>query len=113
VIVFHGDSDKTVHPSNGDELIAQASSIPADPQAPGETDATLERRVERSRRHGREYTRVTYQDAGGKPVIEQWLVHGAAHAWFGGSTEGSFTDPAGPDASREMLRFFLQHQSST
>jgi poly(hydroxyalkanoate) depolymerase family esterase len=113
VIVFHGDNDKTVHPSNGDELIAQASRIPADSKAPGEADATLERTVERTRAHGRDYTRITYQDAAGKPIIEQWLVHGAAHAWFGGSTEGSFTDPAGPDASREMLRFFLEHQSST
>ena len=58
-----------------------------------------------------EYTRVTYRDAAGKPVVEQWLVHGGAHAWFGGSAAGSFSDPEGPHASREMLRFFLQHQS--
>jgi poly(hydroxyalkanoate) depolymerase family esterase len=113
VIVFHGDNDTTVHPRNGDELIEQASSGPPGFQESGAPDATLDRRVERSRAHGREYTRITYQDAGGKPVIEQWLVHGAAHAWFGGSTEGSFTDPAGPDASREMVRFFLRHQSGT
>ena len=96
-IVFHGDSDTTVHPSNGDEAIAQASQH--------------ERSVERGDVGGRAYTRTTYRDSAGQPVMEQWLVHGAAHAWSGGSAEGSFSDPTGPEASREMLRFFLQHQN--
>ena len=90
MIVFHGDGDTTVHPSNGEHAMT----------------GTLET-VEKGTVNGRAFTRTTHRDAGGRAVLEHWLVHGAGHAWSGGSAKGSYADPAGPDASRAMLRFFM------
>lgn len=96
VIVFHGDRDKTVHPQNGRDVLAQQ----AGPQAGA---ATTEKG---SAPNGRSYTRAIHRNASGKLTAEHWTVHGSGHAWSGGSRRGSYTDPQGPDASREMLRFF-------
>ncbi|MNT84745.1 hypothetical protein D3C72_2248030 [compost metagenome] len=56
--------------------------------------------------NGHRYTRTTHSQADGSPLGEYWVIHGAGHAWSGGSDSGSYTDGKGPDASREMLRFF-------
>jgi poly(3-hydroxybutyrate) depolymerase len=94
-IVFHGDKDATVHPGNGEQVVAASAGAfkPETSQA-------------RSG-NGRDFTRRVYTDAGGRVVAEHWAVHGAGHAWSGGSARGSYTDALGPDASGEMLRFFL------
>jgi poly(hydroxyalkanoate) depolymerase family esterase len=98
-IVFHGDRDKTVNPVNADQIVAQAGA------------AGLVAKVSQGKAAGSlGYTRTLMRDAAGQPVLEQWMLHGAGHAWSGGSAAGSYTEPRGPDASREMLRFFLQHR---
>jgi poly(3-hydroxybutyrate) depolymerase len=98
-IVFHGDRDTTVSPVNGHQVIAQSKAA-----------ADLAQAVSRGRSAGGvDYTRTVQTDASGRPVLEQWVLHGAGHAWSGGNAAGSYTDPRGPDASREMVRFFLQH----
>lgn len=90
-IVFHGDRDAVVHPSNGQAVAQQFAP-------------TSSRQVE-ERAQG--HTRILTLDDEGRTVAEHWTLHGAGHAWSGGSPAGSYTDPSGPDASAEMLRFFL------
>ena len=98
-IVFHGDGDRTVHPDNGDQVLAQAGA------SPGLTETV----TEGTSPGGMAYTRTIRSDASGRPVLEHWRLRGAGHAWSGGSAAGSYTEPRGPDASREMIRFFLAH----
>jgi poly(3-hydroxybutyrate) depolymerase len=98
-IVFHGDRDTTVHPDNGDRILERSA------KAPSPTTKVLRGRVP----GGHAYTRTILTDASGRGISERWNIHGAGHAWSGGSPAGSYTDPRGPDATREMLRFFLKH----
>jgi poly(3-hydroxybutyrate) depolymerase len=95
-IVFHADRDATVHPVNGEQVIAQSRGT--------ELRAELDRGQVPG---GHAWSRTRHKDAEGRVLLEHWLVHGGGHAWSGGSAAGSYTDPRGPDASREMLRFFL------
>ena len=98
-IIFHGDRDTTVHPNNGGQVLEQATGNMS-------TQKTLHRGQIPG---GHAYTRTTHTDAAGREILEYWNIRGAAHAWSGGSPAGSYTDPQGPDATREMLRFFLGH----
>jgi poly(hydroxyalkanoate) depolymerase family esterase len=98
-IVFHGDQDLTVHPRNSAHVIAYWANT-----------SPLRASVHRDRAPGgHAYSRTIYRNASGKPILEQWDIHGCGHAWSGGSAAGTFTDPRGPDASREMIRFFFEH----
>jgi poly(hydroxyalkanoate) depolymerase family esterase len=112
-IVFHGDRDTTVHPCNGDQVIAQCVPAPPRRETPPEGGLARQMSVMQGKvPHGHAYTRTTYHNANGQPFVEHWLVHGAGHAWSGGSASGSYTDPKGPDASREMFHFFYHHRQS-
>lgn len=105
LIVFHGDADPTVDHVNADGLVEgrlAASGLGANRsraqthtgQVPG----------------GRRYRRSRFTEADGRGVVEQWTIHQGTHAWAGGSPHGSYTDPLGPDASGELVRFFLEHR---
>ena len=98
-IVFHGDQDKTVNPVNADQVIAQA-------YVAMDLRTTV---VSGRAAGGMPFVRTIQSDDAGRSMLEHWVLQGAGHAWSGGSPGGSYTDPRGPDASREMVRFFLQH----
>ncbi len=90
-IIFHGSADATVAPVNAGRLAGPLTS----PERRGRTGPS------------RRYDVLAGRNAAGH-LVEVWRIDGAGHAWSGGNAEGSYTDPSGPDASAEMLRFFLQ-----
>lgn len=97
-IVFHGSKDSTVHPSNG-----EAVARDADWHGPAQSVQT----TRKDETGGRE-ARVTTSMTAGQAHLEYWVIEGLGHAWSGGQMGGSYTDPAGPDASAEMVRFFFE-----
>jgi poly(hydroxyalkanoate) depolymerase family esterase len=105
-IVFHGDQDTTVHPRNGEQIVAATLQSAVD----GGPGSGTPLRVEQgASMQGRPFTRQVHVASDGASLAEHWLVHGAGHAWSGGQAAGSYTDPRGPDATAEMLRFFFEH----
>jgi len=102
-IVFHGDKDSTVKASNGAAITRQAV-------ASFEAGAGPLRQVTREGVGpvSRRATVASWLDEDGVALVEEWVVEGGAHAWFGGDAAGSYTDVAGPDASAEIVRFFLR-----
>ncbi len=104
-IVFHGTADQTVNPSNGVHITQAAlAAFKAEGLDLVKSKATVH--------HGDDQSadRTLYSDANGKPFVESWRISAGPHAWSGGSVQGSYTDPDGPDASAAMLAFFLQHR---
>jgi poly(hydroxyalkanoate) depolymerase family esterase len=103
LIVFHGDCDPIVEPINADWVVRQGLRSAADTgRQPVQEDITGDSN----------HSRTTHRDLDGLPLVEQWTVHGGGHAWSGGSPSGSYTDPRGPDASAEMVRFFGETKPS-
>jgi poly(hydroxyalkanoate) depolymerase family esterase len=101
-IVFQGDADTTVHPQHAEHIVRRISG-PASAKAAADRGEAA---------GGRSYSKKVIPGEDGRADVEHWTIHGAGHAWAGGDRAGSYTDPMGPDASREMLRFFLAHPKS-
>ena len=108
-IVFHGDEDRTVGKGNGAEIVEQATAALAleatEPLLPPSRQSGVAR-------GGRGYSRTVYADPQGRSPVESWILHGAGHAWSGGDASGSYTNGTGPDASAEMVRFFLSQPAA-
>lgn len=109
-IVFHGDRDTTVQASNGLQIVQQALAAHAAHGAREGGAALRARTSEGQAAGGLRYTRTVHANPAGQARVEHWTLHGAGHAWSGGAAAGSYTEARGPDASAEMLRFFLALQ---
>ncbi|MFM9879963.1 MAG: alpha/beta hydrolase family esterase [Burkholderiaceae bacterium] len=104
IIVFHGDQDQTVQAVNSAEIVQQAKDAHKAKAGTGTLSALTHRGTSAG---GRSYSRTVHADPAAGAHIESWTLHGAGHAWSGGNAKGSFADGSGPDASSEMVRFFL------
>lgn len=97
-IVFHGSADQTVVPRNGDRIAADAV-------AAGPDQTVIDHRTGKT--GNRRYRQDITATPEGRILAEHWQIDGLGHAWSGGHQGGTYTDPNGPNASAEMVRFFL------
>ena len=104
VIVFHGDRDHTVQRENGAQIVRQAQEAHEAESGAPPLNVSEQAGVASG---GRRFSKAIHADAQGRVRIESWTLHGAGHAWSGGHESGSYTDRSGPDASSEMVRFFM------
>ncbi len=112
LILFHGDSDRLVDKINAEQIITQwllAHTGGRDGQRGSRTTEPRIGVIQAQVPGGHSYTRTVYYDPQEQAVMEKWIIHQAGHAWVGGDARGMYTDPLGPDASAEMVRFFLEH----
>jgi poly(hydroxyalkanoate) depolymerase family esterase len=109
LIVFHGDRDTTVAPANAAGLIGDVLTAASPDGRPGTPPAVV---TTGQVPGGHAYTRTQYQDPAGVALAERWIIHQGGHTWSGGVAHGSYTDPRGPDASAELIRFFDEHAAS-
>lgn len=99
MIVFHGTADATVNPCNAGIIVTSARSA---------LSGGVFRKTRNADANGRSTERSTIVMPDGTVALELWMIDGAGHAWSGGDPAGSYTDPDGPKASVEMVRFFLK-----
>jgi len=103
-IVFHGDRDHTVQHTNGAHIVQQARAAHGAQLGDSALRVTTHCGVTPN---GRRFSRTVHADNEGQVRIESWTLHGGGHAWSGGHASGTYTDGSGPDASAEMVRFFM------
>lgn len=110
VIVFQGDADRTVWAGNGDTVVRQwlSTSRLADREGPDYDFARPHVSNAGRASGGLTYLVRSWSDKAGRPVVQYWVVSGLGHAWSGGTSAGTYTDPRGPSATGAMCDFFGQ-----
>ena len=105
LIAFHGTEDTLAHPSATEGLVQQFVGLHSLLAGGAELRADTVRRDVGG--YPVEIRRYADDDA---VVLEHWRVEGLAHALSGGNPAARWTDPRGPDAAGEMLRFFMRYR---
>ncbi len=98
LIVFHGDRDAIVAPVNAVNLMAARLAT---------ADTSVTDTMHDEAPGGHVCTRTVHTDADGVVFAESWMVHGDGHACTEGTLSGPTPTRPAPDASAEMVRFFL------
>jgi poly(hydroxyalkanoate) depolymerase family esterase len=110
-LVIQGGSDKVVHPANAAALARQWTRMNANARPTDEPQIALRDDAESNDRSGEtngyHWTRATF--GAGQETVDELIVAELGHAWSGGSSTGTFTDEHGPDATAEIVRFFIEH----
>ena len=101
VILFQGAKDAVVMPVNGEQATRQWQTT-NDHADDGNQNNSL--KIESGRGEGFSFTRASQKN--GRVIIEYFLIDALGHAWSGGSSAGTYTDPKTLDATAEMIRFF-------
>lgn len=110
-IVFHGTADTVVNPINGNEVVQQWMETDFDASG-GSYHASFSQPASTTNGQvagGHSFTVRRWNNSSGQEIQEYWTVNGMGHAWSGGNSAGSFTDPAGPSATQAMYNFFIQY----
>lgn len=116
VILFHGTADYTVAPINAHQILsqwAQTNDRASDGLDNNNIDDTADQTLPGTVSGGRSYTQYIYKDTAEKTVMEKYMIEGMGHAWPGGSTSGSYTDPKGPNATTLSWNFFKSHPKNS
>lgn len=111
-IVFHGEDDRVVDVVNGHQALAQWAQTNDLAHDGTDNDSISDEPADVLRERepdGYDYVRELHEDPEGEGIMEKWIVEELGHDWSGGDPEGSYTDPEGPDASAELVRFFGEH----
>ena len=110
--VIHGTADSVIPVINASQVIsqwAQTDDRASDGLDNNNIDDVADATTTGTVPGGRSWTRYTYKDSTGAVVLEKTLVTGMDHAWSGGCSCGSYTDPTGPDASALAWAWFVAH----
>lgn len=111
-LVFQGDADTTVPPVNAEQTIQQwlsTNDYADDGAHNGSVPTARAATASGAVAGGYTYDIDYYRTAAGADLEQRYLIHGMGHAYSGGSTAGTYTDPKGPDATTITYDFFTAH----